>query len=122
MKKSLIVILLIQLLAYACSWDNEVDLYPEQSGCDTLNVSFQNDVVPILSKTCFSCHSNKNAPDFAYGISYEDYEDVAAGSVLIVGAIKHEEGYPAMPKGADQLDSCSISKIEAWVNAGAPDN
>jgi hypothetical protein len=122
LKKSLAVVLLIQLVAYACSWDNEVDLYPELSSCDTLIVSFQNDVVPILSSSCYTCHSNMNAPDFAFGISFEDYEDVVEGSSLILGAIKHEEGYPAMPKGAAQLDTCSISKIEAWVNAGVPDN
>lgn len=122
MKKNLALILLFQLVFSACSWENEESLYPEIQVCDTLNVSYQNDVVSILSNSCYSCHSNNNAPDFAFGISLEDYKDVAASSALIVGTINHAVGYSAMPKAGDQLDSCSIAKIEAWVNAGTPDN
>jgi len=115
-------VLMLLLVATGCSWDNEVDLYPDSALCDTLDISYRDDVVPILSTSCYSCHSNANAPDFAYGIAFEDYEDVVAGSELILGAVKHEAGYPAMPKGAPQLDSCSINKLEAWVKAGTPDN
>ena len=120
--KGIGLMLVVLLAGKGCSWDNEAELYPGPQVCDTLNVSYQDDVVPILSTSCYSCHSNGNAPDFAFGITFEDYEDVVAGSELILGAIKHQEGYPAMPKGAGQLDSCSISIIEAWVNAGTPDN
>jgi len=122
MKKSLLIFLLIQLLANACSWDNEETLYPEQPDCDTENVSYQQDIVPLLTNSCYSCHSNVNAPDFAFGIALEDYGDVVALSEEIVATIKYEEGYPPMPRGADQLDSCSINKIEAWHSAGTPDN
>ncbi len=79
-------------------------------------------MLPILSNNCYDCHSNSNAPDFGQGIAFEDFEDASALSASMLGAVKHEDGFPAMPKGAEQLDSCSISFIEAWVNAGAPDN
>ena len=120
--KGSVLIVFVLFAGYACSWDNEEELYPELQFCDTLDVSYQTDVVPILSTSCYSCHSNVNAPDFAFGIAFEDYEDVVAGAELILGAIKHEVGYPAMPKGSEQLDTCSISTFEAWVNAGMPDN
>jgi hypothetical protein len=118
----LLILPLFVLLATGCSWENEETLYPESGLCDTLDVSYSEDVVPILANNCYECHSNTNAPDFSYGHAFEDYEDVFASSNLIVGAINHLEGFPPMPRGSDKLDTCSISVIEAWVNNGAPDN
>ncbi|MFH0756968.1 MAG: hypothetical protein V2B15_06760 [Bacteroidota bacterium] len=105
-----------------CVWDNEETLFPGPDICDTLDVSYAMDVVPIMADNCYSCHSNANAPGFALGITLEDYADVKASSNSIIGAIKHSDGFPAMPRGADPLDTCSISRIEAWVNAGSPEN
>ena len=65
-------------------------------------------MVPIFSNNCYSCHSNSNAPDFASGIAFEDHEDASAYGTTILGAIKHVEGFPAMPKGDEKLDTCSI--------------
>ena len=121
MNKNLTLIIIL-VSAVACSWENEEILYPEGLICDTLNVSYTSDVVPILSNNCYVCHSNENAPDFASGNSFEDYDDVAASSHLIVGAINHRAGFPAMPRNADMLDTCSIDIIEAWVNDGTPNN
>jgi hypothetical protein len=120
--EKLVIFQLLVLLATGCAWENEETLYPGSGLCDTLDVSYLEDVVPILANSCYECHSNTNAPDFSYGHAFEDYEDVFASSDLIVGAINRLEGFPAMPQGADKLDTCSISVIEAWVNSGAPDN
>ena len=79
-------------------------------------------VRPIIMNNCFSCHSNNNASDFAYGITFEDYEDVAASATLIIGAINHEKGFPEMPKNREKLDPCLIHTFEAWVNQGSFDN
>lgn len=106
----------------SCVWDDEETLYPGPDICDTLDVSFSMDVVPIMTANCFSCHSNTNAPDFASGIQLEDYDDVKASSTLIVGAINHSSGFSAMPLNAEKMDTCSIQTIEAWVHAGSPDN
>lgn len=110
------------LLLAGCYWDNEETLFPEAGLCDTLDMSYASDVVPILSNNCYSCHSNSNAPDFASGLSFEDYEDVAAYSDRIVGSINHREGFLPMPQGQEQLDSCEINTIEAWVNQGSLNN
>lgn len=112
----------ILLFISACYWENEADLFPGSDACDTLDVSFSEEVVPILSTNCYACHSNENAPDYSFGIALEDHADVLASSELIVGAIKHLDGYPAMPKNADQLDSCNILIIGSWVNQGSRDN
>ncbi|MDX2430692.1 MAG: hypothetical protein QNK35_07155 [Bacteroides sp.] len=120
--KKLLLLPIVLSLASACAWENEETLFPEAEFCDTLNVSYSQDVVPIFANNCYSCHNNSNAPDFANGIAFEDYEDASAYGSSILGSIKHMEGFPAMPKGSAMLDSCSISTIEAWVNMGAPDN
>ena len=116
------LIALSLLFLAGCAWDNEEDLLPEENACDTTNVSYAGDIVPILSEYCYLCHSNANAPDFASGIALEDYNDVAASSRLILGSIRHEAGYPLMPKDGSRLDSCRILTFEAWYNAGSPDN
>ena len=116
------IILLGILLMPACVWDNLEELYPDTRHCDTTSVSFNNDIKPILSNNCFSCHSNLNAPSFGGGLSLEDHADVARNSDRIIGAINHEDGFQAMPQGGEKLDACSILLFEAWSQSGAPDN
>lgn len=110
------------LLLPACLWDNIEEIYPAPPNCDTAAVSFSNDIVPILSNNCFSCHSNLNAPSFGGGLSFEDHSDVAENSDRIIGAINHKPGFSAMPSGGDKLDPCSILQFEAWAQAETPDN
>lgn len=119
--KAVFYILLI-LISSSCIWENEETLFPESELCDTLDVSYASDVVPILVNNCYACHSNANAPSFASGLALEDHADVSAASPLVLGAIKHADGFVPMPKDADQLDSCSIGVVEAWINSGSPDN
>jgi hypothetical protein len=121
MKKN-IIFLLIWMTAYGCYWENEEALYPEEKFCDTSFVSFSEDVLPILTNNCFTCHSNSNAPDFAVGIAFEDHKDVSASASLITGAINHREGFPQMPKNREKLDTCQIITFEAWENQGRLDN
>lgn len=110
------------IICTCCYWENEETLYPDSAHCDTTDVSFSQDIVYILTNYCYSCHSNINAPDMAFGIAFEDYEDVAASSSLIIGSINHQEGYPQMPKNKDKLDVCLINTFEAWVNQGSLNN
>jgi hypothetical protein len=110
------------IICTSCYWENEETFYPGSAECDTTAVSFAQDIVPILTSNCLTCHSNTNAPDLAFGIAFEDYEDIAASSGMIIGAINHLEGYPQMPKNREKLDVCLINTFEAWVNQGSPDN
>lgn len=116
-----IIFFLIGIAAYGCYWENEETLYEEEL-CDTISVSFSEDILPILTNNCFSCHSNINAPDYAFGIALEDHQDVSASANLIIGAINHREGFPQMPKNLEKLDTCKIDTFEAWENQGRLDN
>lgn len=115
-------LLFVIIVMTGCVWNNEEDLYPEVTICDTTMVSYSADIVPILSNNCYGCHSNLNAPIFGGGLSFEDHENVTRYSERIVGAINHRDGFEPMPRGAARLDPCPINLVEAWVNAGTPDN
>lgn len=88
--------------------------------CTTDNMSYQNDVVPILTANCTGCHSEVDPAGDIPLVTYADVNTSAMGS--LVASIKHSAGVSAMPKGKDKLSDCDISKIEAWVAQGALDN
>ncbi len=52
------------------------------AGCAKKEVSFKNDVYPILKKNCLSCHSPKGEGYAASGFSVESYETVMKGTKL----------------------------------------
>ena len=124
--KNILLILLIGFLGLqSCYYDNEEELYPQvETGCDTGNVTFSKTISDILSSRCLSCHNNANADSYGDGIKLEDYQDVksAAEGGRLLGSLKHENGYAKMPLGAGKLDDCKILQIEAWINAGFPNN
>ena len=89
--------------------------------CDSLNMSYANDVSKILLISCVGCHS---APSPAGGIDLASYPTVKAqvDNGKLIGSITHNSGYVPMPDGGGKLDDCSISKISNWVLEGAPNN
>ena len=118
----LVILSLISAAVMSCVWDNEDAYYADPVSCDTVNVSFSEDIVPLLVNHCYSCHSNLNAPGLGGGLPLEDHQDVALSAGRIEGAINHREGYQPMPREADKIDPCPIELFEAWINAGTPDN
>ncbi len=96
-------------------------------------VSFKNDVLPILERRCVKCHGGEYQGEARTeeGLKLLSYEDVLAGSYngpviepgdvensfLIEQIVKGE-----MPKKEPRLLPAEIRLITAWVEAGAPDN
>ncbi len=87
-------------------------------GCDTLNMSYAQDIQPILATNCVGCHSSSVASG---GVVLDNYNSVksVASSGRLYGAVAHLSGYKSMPPNG-QLDNCSILKIKAWINQGMP--
>lgn len=108
-----------------CYYDNEEDLYPGQN-CDTSDVRFSNVIVPILDNACMQCHSNAQAPTAGNGISFEGHANLIAylnvAEETFLGAVRHEPGYPQMPKNGNKLSNCDIRKIEIWIENGKLNN
>jgi hypothetical protein len=90
-------------------------------GCDTTAMSFSQDIAPVFAQYCNVCHSSAAQLGSVVLDNYADViVEVENGRLL--GAIKQESGYSPMPQGGGKLDDCTISKVSAWINQGAPDN
>jgi hypothetical protein len=91
--------------------------------CDTTNVSYSSQVVPIMEQYCYSCHGNENTGGSG-GINLNTYASLGfyAGNGFLVGNITYAHGYVGMPFGKPPVPACEINTIVAWVNQGAKNN
>ncbi len=121
---------LVTLLS-ACSYTNASDTPPTPCALPQ-TVSYQNNVLPILKEDCYSCHNAKDYQTLTSGtLNMEDFSQLHEYTLtsnghnntsFLIGNIRHDPGFVAMPYGGGKLDDCEIATIEAWVNAGAPQN
>ena len=104
-----------------CYYDNEEDLYPNVPECDTLNITYETAIAPIMTNNCNTCHSG---PAPSGGIKTDSYNDLAviASNGSLWGAVSHAQGYSPMPKDQAKLSECALKKIEKWINSGLPEN
>lgn len=121
MKKiAMIAAAAIMLLATGCYYDVEEELYPTVE-CSTDNMSYANDIAPIISQNCYVCHAQ--ALNLG-NVTLEGYEaiKVYVDNGKIEGSINHRSGFSAMPQNLPKLLDCEIAKIEQWITDGAPNN
>jgi hypothetical protein len=91
------------------------------TNCDSSKYKFAADIQPMINIYCKGCHNNITPSG---GYSYDSY----AGILLpvqngrLLGAIKHQAGFVAMPRGGNKLSDCQIKKIENWIANGAPND
>lgn len=111
--------LIIMCLLSSCKKDNAEKMYPPAGGCDTRNVSYANDIRPVITAQCLDCHS-RGLSRYTFA-THADVQSAALNGRL-VATVRHAPGAAPMPKDAPKLDSCTIEKIIKWVDAGAPDN
>jgi len=112
--------LMIVMALSSCYNDNYANLYPA-GVCDTTNVTFTANVLPVINANCTGCHSGGAA---AGNLSLANYNDIVASinSGRFLGSIRQDPGYSAMPKGGTPLSDCALAKIGNWVNKGMPNN
>ena len=126
MKISLSVILIscLFILVISCSKSSEDKLNGNTgSTCDTVNMKYTTDVVPILQANCYSCHGEGNTAGSG-GISLDSYDNLKeyADNGILAGNITHAAGYVAMPYGLPKLPDCEINTILDWINRGSQNN
>ena len=111
----------ISLSFHSCFYDVEELLYPKTSGCDSLNVSYKQTVLPILESNCILCH-NKN--DRLGGLNLESFDTLKLeiNNGRFLRSILHEAGASPMPKDRNQLNSCDLAILENWIEEGAKNN
>ena len=116
------VLLSVVLLMHGCYYDVQEELNPVQTtDCDTSDISFTADILPILQSNCYTCHGEQIASG---GVILEGYDNVikVVNDGSLAGAVNHEPGYTPMPQDAAQLSDCNLLKINGWINHGAPNN
>lgn len=123
MKIQFLILLFIFILS-ACESKNEEELFPvDLSGCDTISVSFNLQILPLFESQCFpSCHE---AQAQLGGFNMEIFTEIQsrAKSGLIVEVLNLPRGNPrAMPLGGNFLPLCDLLRIKAWAEQGALNN
>jgi hypothetical protein len=118
-KLLLVTTIILTLGLSGCYNDNEEDLYLGSNSCDTNNVTYTTTVAPIFATYCNSCHSGGSPSG---NILTDSYNSLVTNMSRIRGCINHEPGYSQMPQGGNKLSTCELSKIDAWIHLGMPNN
>lgn len=121
-----LTLLFVTIFLTSCYNDNRETLYPQPpiDGCDTTNLSFSSDILPIMIENCATpgCHTSvANAAGYALD-SYQGVRQAAVTDQRLLGTIKQDQGFSPMPKGNSKLPACEINKISAWIASGAQNN
>lgn len=119
LKLMLFSVLATSLAITGCYYDNEDDLYPGESTCDTTNVTYSTSVAPVFAAYCNSCHSGSSPSG---GIKTDSHSAVVTHITRIRGAINQQSGYLAMPYNSGKLPACDLNKIDIWIRLGMPNN
>lgn len=92
----------------------------DSSNCNTLNMSYANNIAPIISTNCNGCHSGSSPSG---GINLTSYSGVSttAASGKLYNAVAQNGMAQSMPPSS-KLSTCDINKIKSWVEAGYPNN
>lgn len=123
MRKLIIISLpaLLLLGVESCHKDKAQPI-PEPTPCDSISVSFANDIQPMFLANCSfnGCHNSTSQAD---GRVYETHGQIAADAEVCLSAMNHEAGLTPMPLGnptpiADTLRN----KMNCWIQDGKPDN
>ena len=100
---------------------------PTTAAVTQREVSFAEEVLPILEKYCVECHSEESAE---LGLKLDTYEGVMGGSdygTVVeagdVGSLLIEMFASGdMPDGGDPMPAEELDVIKAWVTEGAQKN
>ena len=93
----------------SCYYDNEEELYPNNF-CDTIDISFVNDIQLKLNNECLACHQSpfpSGGPDLS---NYQSVKVIADNSRLF-GSLNHDNSFSPMPQGGEKWNECDLSKI-----------
>lgn len=83
---------------------------------------FHDEVLPILSESCFRCHGEKDKGDLRLNSREEALKAIKPGdadaSDLIARIITDDED-DRMPPTGDALDSAQVKQLRDWIDSGA---
>jgi len=89
------------------------------TGCSTDGVTYANFFQPLVQAKCQGCHSAASAQGGIVLSNYNNAKTLALNGRLYAAVTRSTNW---MPNGGARLDACTIDKIKAWADAGAPQN
>jgi len=119
-------LVVISITLNACYYDKADSIYPDitSTTCDTVNITYSNQVLSIINTNCNNCHAAAIANSIGGGINLSTYTAmkpyITNGSFL--NSILQNGKAAPMPKNASKLSSCNILVIQNWINKGALNN
>ena len=123
MRKSFSVFLSIggfMLYVSSCSKES-ADRLAGANSCDTSNVSYSKQILPILEDNCYTCHAG-SSPFSGIDLSNFSILQAHVKNGDLKSAVTHTGSVTPMPYGLPMLPSCEVNTIVAWVDQGALDN
>lgn len=99
-------------------------------------ISYAQDVKPVLDKNCLECHQENGAGTLASGFDMSSFDGLMKGthhgpmvipgdpegSNLIVLIEGRADPSISMPHGKDSISDTDIQMIRSWVSQGAKNN
>ena len=121
------VFFLFSVLYFSACGDDEMvpennDPMEEEGECDGINISYMDDIVPIINESCAisNCHvSGFPSGDFT---SYDGLKAKADGGQLVSRVVLQQNMPPNNSSGPTSLSDDQIMAFKCWLEAGAPDN
>lgn len=117
MNKLLIFVGIVALTALSgCYYDAEDELYPEV--CDTSTLTFQADIEPLIANKCgvTGCHVTGGTGNGLFD-SFQGVKNKADNGSLRNRVLVTKDMPPS-----GSITACELQLIEAWLDAGAPNN
>ena len=114
------IFVLITVTAFsACSSDSEEDLFSE---VEIKDVSFAEQIVPLVESSCFACHSMASSNN-GNGIVLEGYDNIKAqiDANKFLEVLTGANGLSQMPPGGS-LSETQIETVSQWITEGALNN
>jgi mono/diheme cytochrome c family protein len=136
MRRKLVVLGGVICLAIAGIVGEEIANSSDEACAAEARLSFKDDVLPIFTGYCFSCHTPGGQGSDKSGLDLSTYASVMkgtkSGKMVIAGDpdtsnlmwLLDWRGAPEthMPLGKKKLSTCERDTIRAWIRQGAKDN
>ena len=128
MKKSIILpLIIVTIIAFSSCYKNYYDV-TESTLASINNVSFRNDVVPIMTSGACGCHNNENANDtlkrkqiaFSNPKTNEIFYSAIQSRSTILNTMAGGGSHPG--EGSIYFTPSQAAIVKAWVAQGAKDD
>ncbi len=92
---------------------------PTASTCDTVSISFDKSIWPIVQNNCISCHNTTLASGNVDLSTYDKIIPYVKNGKLF-GSMMHLPGYSPMPSATSSLTSCELIMVKKWIIGSYP--